>query len=230
MIAAWLALLLALPSWQGDLERAERAYRLGQFEAAFRLYGEALAGERAHRGAFCANLGNCAFRLGRHADAVLYYRRALVHLPGDAVSAHNLALAERALGIAEPANAAAASPWAWLAAAVVLQSLGLFGWSAARGRAPRATAALVLAFGVVAALRTAQLQWSAPPACAVALTSVPLRAAAESTAAAVGALRPGTTVVVVERRGDVLRVAHAGGEAWLDAAQVAFVAEGALAR
>lgn len=211
-LVLWLGLLLLAP--QGDLERAERAYRLGQFDAALQAYSAALAGERDHRGAVLHNMGNCAMRLGRSAEAAWHYRRALLWLADGAAAAHNLALAEGPRAGAVPPQRPGPGPW--LGAAVALQAVGLGLVLAARSRGRRLVGVVATGLGLAAGAATAVRQWAAPLD-AVVLRDATLRAAPAADAAATGPLPAGELVVVLERQADWLRVEAAGGDGWVAA-------------
>jgi len=227
MIAWLVTLLLTLP--QGELERAERAYRLGQFEVALQLYEQALPRAGDRRGAVLYDLGNCAYRLDRFAVASLHYRRALRLLPDGTAALHNLQLAERRLGVdggGQGAVAASARGWPWLAAAFALQLAGLVGIGRRRddvARARRAVAGAALLGGIVAAGAVAFAQWSPAPTQAVVLQPAVLRAEANDGAAAVAALRPGECATLVARAGEWLRLERGGTAGWVAAAAVGTV-------
>jgi len=227
-LLAWLLLGPLLGAPQGELERAERAYRLGQFEAAMQLYEQALPRAGDRRGAVLYDLGNCAYRRERFAEAALHYRRALRLLPDSVAALHNLQLAERRLGVDAGPGAIAAAPrgWPWLAAAFALQLAGLVGVGR-RGdtvpRARRAIAAVALLGGLAAAGLVAFAQWSPPPAQAVVLQPAVLRAEASDGATAVAALRPGECATVVARSGDWLRLERGGAAGWVAATAVGVV-------
>jgi Tfp pilus assembly protein PilF len=99
MIGALFALLLALAQQSETLRAAEAAYRAGRFAEAKLRCELALADPSLAPGPVLFNLGNCAYRLGRPAEALWQYRRARLHLPRDAALRANLALAERQLGL-----------------------------------------------------------------------------------------------------------------------------------
>jgi tetratricopeptide (TPR) repeat protein len=221
-----IALLLSLCLWTTDLERAERAYRLGQFEQALALYAQALPACEGREGGVLFNMGNCAHRLGRHAEAAWLFRRALLRLPGDAAALGNLALAERQLGL-DPARAGAAhssvDPWPWLLLATVLQGAGLAAFALQRGTGARRMAFVLVVLGLGAAARAAALQWGASPAGAVVLVGSALRAEPSEQARAGAACRPGDVVAVVARSAAWLQVEHAGATGWLEAGALGVV-------
>lgn len=126
------------------------------------------------------DLGNCAFRQGRFAEAVRCYRSALRLRPRDRAVRFNLRLAEERLGTA--AGAAPPSflralsalperltPWELLLLSAVLQAAGLTGLLLARGRVPGAAAVLVLLLGLGCGARLVRVRFLPPPPEAVVL-------------------------------------------------------------
>ena len=88
--------------------RAERAFASGRYEEAAALFQAALAEPRSNEGAILFDLGDTWFRLDRHAEALLAWRRAALRLPRDEQVRFNAALAASRLALAKPADA---SPW-----------------------------------------------------------------------------------------------------------------------
>jgi tetratricopeptide (TPR) repeat protein len=230
MIALCLAMLLAC-----DADRAERAYRSGDFAAAMALYEAALAEPGAAEGPLLYNLGNCAFRLGRLPEAMLAYKRALLRLPGDPQARFNLSLVEQRLGAGEPAGdsllagALAAvdglPPRRLLLVAALLESLGLLGFVLARRRrALRVTCALLVLVALLGAARLVQTQWFAgPPEAVVLAREVALRAEPHEEAATSLKLVAGEVVRVAERSERWARVVHARGSGWTERGGVGVV-------
>jgi tetratricopeptide (TPR) repeat protein len=223
-----IALALALALTCGDPAAAERAYRAGRFEAAHALFAAAL-GDPAHAPApLLYNLGNCAYRLGRYAQAALHYRRALLRDPGDLHAAFNLRLAERALGIEPPrapllAHVDALDPRLLVMLAFALQSAGLAGAFFLRRRMARATSAIAVLLGVAVAARLAHTELRQPPlAGVVTAREAPLRAEPHVEWPIRERLRAGTVVEVLEHSPRWMRVAHGGG-GWVERAGVSVV-------
>lgn len=77
-----------------DADRARRAYEGKDYAGAAAAF-EAL--EKQHPGDYCYNLGNCYYRLGDYARAVLHYRRAVRQNPADHDAAFNLELTQSKL-------------------------------------------------------------------------------------------------------------------------------------
>ena len=69
---------------------------------ATRLFEEALATSDGTAGPILHNLGNCAYRRGQLAEAILWYRRALLRVPRDPETTFNLRLAEQRLSLDQP--------------------------------------------------------------------------------------------------------------------------------
>ena len=169
MTAIWFGLVLFLGGGDGSDQsgaltwnRAERAYRSGQYETASALFDGTLSDPTIARGPALYNLGNCAYRLGRYVDAALYYRRALVRMPRDPEITFNLSLAERHMGIEAPARSLVGTVILWaqklppgilLLLAAALQGIGLFGlMRMSRGRRARVAMALLVLTGVLGTL------------------------------------------------------------------------------
>ena len=98
LAALCAAAVLCATATAGDnlLQEADRAYRAGQFQAAYDGYERLLraGGETGH---LWYNLGNAAFRLNQTGRAILYYERARALLPRDADLRFNLSHAREQL-------------------------------------------------------------------------------------------------------------------------------------
>lgn len=70
---------------------ADSAYLTEQYDKAIALYNEVLKEGQSSR--VCYNLGNCYYRKGQWAKAILWYERTLLLRPGDSDAADNLAMA-----------------------------------------------------------------------------------------------------------------------------------------
>jgi tetratricopeptide (TPR) repeat protein len=231
MIAVALAFALAVGG--DDVAAAERAYRGGRYEEAHALFAAALADRALAPAPLLYNLGTCAFRLGRHAEAALHYRRALLRDPDDPRAAQNLRLAERALGIEPgprplPARALARldalDPLAGLAIAIALQTAGLAAVALLRARAARLTGALLVALGLLAVARLAWTQLVAPPLGGVVVArEAALRTEPHLEWPIVERLRAGTVVEVLEHSARWMRIAHDGRGGWVERAGVSVV-------
>lgn len=220
-----IALLCAGLLGAGDLAEAERAYRAGRYEEAQARFEAALSEPGAAQGAVLYNLGNCAFRLGREAEAVLYYRRADLRLPRDPEVLFNLHLAEARLGLAPAAGTsgpvalvAALPPGALLALASGLQGAGLLGLVLLRPRpAARLLCALLVLLGLACAARLVQVQWFPGPLQGVVLSPrVALRPAPDPEQPANLELSAGELVRVLDLAQRWTRIRHARGSGWTE--------------
>lgn len=220
-----LALLIAAAAPQG-VDDAERAYREGRVAEARDIYAARLEGARSARtrGTLEFNLGNCAYRLGKPAEALAWYRRAELRLDGDADAAHNRGLAERALGLRKDGDADdrartadAARPPTWTAAflAAGIAAAGLAGALLARRRAFRAAAAIAAVLAGVRSVGLA-LDACAPPQVDAVVVAAEATLRAEPHAELPPGLRlsAGETVRVVERSDRWARVTHPRGGGW----------------
>jgi tetratricopeptide (TPR) repeat protein len=216
-----LLVLGALVSPQDPgIDAAAEAFAAGRYAEA-RLHFEAALGRPgAPRGAILHDLGSCAYRLGEHAAAVLAFRRAQHWLPEDPAVAADLQLAERQLGIdrvAARAFDAPPPPRVQLAAAVLLQVLGLAGLLRRRtGRARRAAAALLLLLGLGCALDLVGRAAGAGPRIGVVLgAELPVRAEPHRDLPVLATLRAGEPVRVAEASDRWARIVHARGAGWV---------------
>ncbi len=229
-----IELLLALLLGNGPAQ-AERAYEAGEFAEALALYQAALEEPGAAEGSLLYDMGNCAFRLGRLAEAALFYRRALVRMPRDEDAEHNLRLAERRLGLEAPLGVPlsalavratdALAPGLLLALAAALETIGLLGVVfLRRRRAAQLSAALLLLLALAAAGRLAERRWfPGPPEAVVLSAEIALRAEPHAEVPAILRLKAGETVRVLERSDRWSRVLHAHGGGWTESTGLGLV-------
>lgn len=114
-IALWLILfsfcrffLVAAEVFEDSLEAAYTSYRQGEeaktlverqkaFNQALLLYLK--ASQQGSSAMLNYNIGNSFYQLEEYPWAILYYNRALMQKPNDAIVKHNLTLAEKQLGL-----------------------------------------------------------------------------------------------------------------------------------
>ncbi len=217
----------------GDPQEAVRAYRAGRYQEAFSLFRASLPG--SPRGEWFYNLGNCAYRLGRHAEAALYYRRALLRLPGDRQVAFNLSLAEKQLGI-PPSDGSfgtavidridSLTTGELLMIVVILESLGLLGLLLVpRQRvAGRRCMMVFVAIALLGSLRLVQVQWfPGSPEAVVMTDTLALRRQPHDSTAVILELKAGERLSVEEWSERWARVEHAGGIGWVRRAGIGLV-------
>jgi tetratricopeptide (TPR) repeat protein len=231
MITLLFGLLLGIT----DLGQAEEAYHAGRYGEALAAYQAVLPEPGAAQGAVLYNMGNCAYRMGRYAEAALFYRCAQLRLPRDRSIAFNLSLAEQQLGLDTPERESfgkamvalmdSFTPGQCLALVGVLQCVGLAGLVLLRRRRAACYAmALVVLLALAGAARLAQTQWFPVPAEGVVLNDeIALRPEPHVDLNAVHELEAGETVCVMERSDRWIRVVHEKGEGWTERAGVGIV-------
>ena len=97
----WALLWFAMGSPAAAQEPGEVAYRAGDYTSAHAHWTGALAGatDAAIRGDLLHNLGNAAFRQGKHLEAVARYTAAIEQSPRQADTWANLELARSKAGL-----------------------------------------------------------------------------------------------------------------------------------
>ncbi|MFQ5504758.1 MAG: tetratricopeptide repeat protein [Planctomycetota bacterium] len=225
MLALLFGLCLVLGD-SGELERAERAWRAGRYGEAFAAYERALSDPELPRGALLYNLGNCAYRRGRRAEALLYYRRARLHMPDDGELLFNLRLVLNELGLESGEGwRDPISPAPLLLLVTLLQSAGLLGLllPGLRRRARRLLL-LCLPLGLLGAARLVQTRCLPSPLEAVVLAErIVLRPEPHRDLAPVLELEAGQLLRVAEASDRWLRVLHPLGSGWTEARTVGLI-------
>lgn len=231
MIAFLFSLLIGFY----ELDRAELAYGSGQFGKALNLYEAALSEPDVPHGPVLYNMGNCAYRMGRFAEALLYYQRAKLRLPRDRKVIFNLHLAEQRLGLDAPPeySFAAAVKALWnsftpgelLLLVTVLQIVGLSGLVLLRRRrTSRVCMALLILLALAGALRLVHNQWFAGPPLGLVLNSeIALRSEPHMALAVILKLDAGEKVRVEEISDSWIRVDHSHGSGWTERAGVGII-------
>lgn len=227
MLAAWL------PCATAAGQAARERYDTGEFAGAEAAYRAALAAPSAAVGPLWFGIGNCAYRQGRLAEALLAYRKAALRLPRDPTLQFNIAWTEQRLGAERPAPSLLTSALApldrftlreLLWATAVLQGAGLCGALLLRRfRRLRRTALVGAGAGALLGMHLIFAAWLRPAEAIVLAPLVTLRVEphADATPAARG--HAGDTVVVDEA-GDIwLHVRHPAGTGWVERAHVGVV-------
>jgi len=238
MVRRFVALLACcgcLPAQESALQQGAASYRQRNYEAAASGFAAALTEAGEPSGELLYDLGNCAYRLGHHAQAVWYFRRAQLRLPRDEEVRFNLRLAEQRLGVDRPVDESlaaslralrdAVTPGELLALALLLQGVGALGFVLLRRRRGARNAMLAVAgLGLLCWARLAQLQWLPEPPSGVVLEHRAwLRANPDPRQTAVAELDAGESVEVLEERGGWLRLSHSHGIGWTERANVGVV-------
>ena len=235
MIALACAVLLACaPQGPASTDPGATAYAGGRYDVAFAAYEAMLDDADAARADVAFNLGVCAYRLGQHAQAALWFRRAGRHAPRDRAIAFNLALTEAHLGVDNTptspaamarAGAAAFTPNELLLLTASLQGVGLVGLVFLRRRRfARLAAALALALGLLAAtppLLTAV--FGVVPDGVVLPHDLALQTTPDTAAPTQSHLSGGELVRVREQTDAWLRVEHPRGTGWVPRAAVGLI-------
>ena len=139
-----VALWLCVAGFAGDFDRGVEAFEAERYEEAHERFEAALADPTISRGPLYYNLGHCAFRLGKPAQAIVYYTAALQHMPLEPAVSRDRNLARRELGLPmlepEPpgpfARFDSLSAGTRLAIVGGLQAVALFGLLLSRDRDP----------------------------------------------------------------------------------------------
>jgi tetratricopeptide (TPR) repeat protein len=216
-----------------DLERAERAYRQGEFAPAMKLYEEALVERTEHRGAVLFNVGNCAYRLERYAEAVLWYERARQRLQGPALASAltNRSLAQAALGLDAGAagndqqDGIGAADRTAVLVACLLQTGGGLAFVLARDRRRRRFGLGITAIGFGIAAQCALQQFGGEAVRAVVLQGLPLRSSPEAASSAIAQAKAGALATVTDQRADWVRLVTPEGSGWVLRSGIGLVAE-----
>jgi tetratricopeptide (TPR) repeat protein len=246
---------VAMPSGERlkVLGEAEAAFRSGmtllsgnpeqanpQFEIALRRF-QLLEQDGVVNGRLYYNLGNCHFRLGDVARAILYYKRASFYIPGDADLGNNLRAAMTRCGILESLPEAGPDLFNWRRRAswpgrslflvglvVVVAALGIAATLSGRRLFRQgAAAAAILAAAVLGSLLWDAWRWQSCQEGVVISAVTARKGDGETYQPALAApLRAGTGFSLQERRGDWWRISLGSDRAgWIPASTAALVVE-----
>lgn len=217
------------PALAPDLPaEAARHFAAGDVARASGLYRQALELGTFDAAALCFDLGTCAHRLGRPAESVLWYLRALRAAPHHLESRANLRLVRQQLGLADAGDralvrialegalarltAAGAGTVLALGAALQLAGIALL-WLRRR----RGAATVLLAAGLALSLAAAVDALDRPGDAAVVLREgVRLLAEPHERAGALGALKAGETIAVLEASPRWARVRRGADDGWIE--------------
>jgi tetratricopeptide (TPR) repeat protein len=230
-----IVLLLGCVLGFADLDRAGDAYGAGLYGEALRQFENTLSRPGTPEGPVLYNMGNCAFRLGRYAEAMLLYRRAKLRLPRDPEIDFNLELARQRLGLDDPeaetfgAGIEALVEWftpgEFLALVGGLETAGLVGLLfLRRRRTGRNVMLLILFLALAGAVRLARDQWFlGPPEGIVLKHEIAIRAEPHIELPVHFELEAGEAVRVEERSDRWIRLEHAKGSGWTERSGVGVV-------
>jgi len=178
------------------------------------------------------NLGHCAFRLGRHAEAIVYYTGALRRMPDDPNPTRDLNLARRELGLEafepEPPGPFARfdtlPPTTRLAIIGSLQCVALWGLLLSRRRFSRLLLAPILGVVLIGAYHLVRSQTvnASFPAVVVA-EEIELRGEPHTNLAIRFELKAGEIVQVVEHSPRWVRISHSRGTGWVERSGLGWV-------
>lgn len=206
-------------------EGAITAYRRGDFALAEALFSSSPDAETD--AGILANRGNCAFRLGRFADALVLFRRAELRDPANADIVFNRRRAESRLGLESSDDRTALGslePWlrraehpATVVFFLAIECIGL--WVAFYGRRLRSSrigvtvAVAALLLGGTAIL--ARL-WPRKTAAIVVAKEAVVRAEPHADERSVVLLGAGETVTVEMMSDRWMKISHRRGAGWIE--------------
>lgn len=234
MSAYLVVTLIVVLGPASNIERGVAAYEAGRFDEARSAFTAALNDAGVAPGPILYNIGNCAYRQGRHAEAVLFYRRALLRMPRDPEVRFNLRRAESHLGIGGSSDQSfgvralgvvdALTSGELLLLVAILQVAGFLGavvWRRRRG--VRLTMSVVVVVALLGGARLVYRQWYASPSGVVLSEEITLRAEPHVSLPATLELRAGEVVTVEESSDRWMRVVHPRGAGWTERAGVGVV-------
>ena len=218
---------------------AREALRTGHFATALGHYAEAELDPSVPRGPLRYEQGLCAYRLERWAESIARFESALLHLPGDPDTEHNLQLARQRLGIESPP-----STW-WQSAGRLVDRVGVFRVTLAlavlqcvlvlglafarllrwRRRTCIALIALLLMTLLAELGVLIQLTSHQPPRAVVLAAAANVHHDAHTATPILAAPRAGEIVEVLESSDRWTRVRFGTAEGWVQAAELLAIQE-----
>lgn len=246
LLIVLLALNCLAPAYsqQQDVLRfseANRAYRNRDYSGAAKIY-EGILGKGLKSGALYYNLGNCYFKSGETAKAILAYERARKFLPDDEDLAYNLRLSyNNTIDKIEPVpqlfyqrwwtqilTLSSPSAWAWIAIGLLWTGVGLAAWYLYAGTI-RLRKFTFLGSGAVVTLAViffllAGCSWqnlNSADAAIVMNPSAEIRSSPDPKSTTLFMLHAGTKIRVMDQLGDwrQIRIAN-GNTGWVRAAAI----------
>ena len=226
------ALFLCVASFAPDFDRGVEAFEAERYEEAREHFEAALDDPAVSRGPLYYNLGHCAFRLGEHAQAIVYYTGALQRMPMEPAVPRDRNLARRELGLPtldpEPPGPFARfdSMPATTRLAIVggLQAVALFGLLLSRDRRARLLLLPILVIALIGAGHLLQTETARPSFTAVVVVEdLGVRSEPHTNLANRFELSPGELVRVHEHSSRWVRIAHERGEGWVERAGLGWV-------
>jgi hypothetical protein len=197
------------------VDAAERAYAAGRFAEARALFLAALGREESEDGVLLYDVGNCEYRLGDPAKAMLLWRRAALRLPRDEGIRQNLVLAARELGVEAPVRRGLgfASPIEAGIAGIALFAVGVAMATFGARKPLRVAGALAAVLGIAMAAWSVALRGSD----AVVLTDeIAVRSDPHAEAPVTLRLPAGESVAVNAGSERWVSVEHPRGRGWTE--------------
>jgi tetratricopeptide (TPR) repeat protein len=204
---------------------AERHYRAGRFLEASALFEAALSTGVGAADTLHYDLGNCAYRMGDHARAILHYRQALRRAPRHRAALANLALAEHQLGLEPTPSSAVESftPRELGIAGALVTLAAVAGFVALRRRRWRVACCAVALGGLVLAGLAVRAHVAPPRQGVVLVPDAPLRADPHAEATVAMRLRAGELVTIDESSERWARVTAGRRSGWAERSALGLV-------
>ncbi|MFH1998625.1 MAG: SH3 domain-containing protein [Planctomycetota bacterium] len=214
---------------------AEEAYLSGRFMEARALYSQALLEADPPLGPILYNVGNCAYRTGDYATALLYYSRAQLRMPRHKALRFNQCMAREQLGLIVASNETlgellsscikAFTPFESLLCLGALQLIGLMGLVLFRKHLKtRVVMILLVLFAWIGASRLVYTQRIAEARRGIVLSSsIRLRHEPHTDLAVTGRLKAGEEVFIRGQSDLWIQVEHEGQVGWTERAGIGII-------